>query len=187
MALADIFGDDTRIGRRFLDAGIGFGGGCLPKDIRGFSARATQLGAESAANLLHLQGAHVRVYDPEAGDNARAASPALTHVDSVEAALTGADLVLHLTDWPEFLSLDPYQVADLVRRRRIVDGRNRLDQSLWADAGWLLRGIGRSPQAPQARPLVGHATASYAVEPLADPAGSHGSFAEPAYRLLERT
>jgi UDPglucose 6-dehydrogenase len=41
LALADILGDDPRIGRRFLDAGIGFGGGCLPKDIRAFTSRAT--------------------------------------------------------------------------------------------------------------------------------------------------
>ncbi len=42
--LADAIGYDTRIGRRFLNAGIGFGGGCLPKDIRGFVARAHELG-----------------------------------------------------------------------------------------------------------------------------------------------
>jgi UDPglucose 6-dehydrogenase len=42
--LADAIGHDDRIGRRFLNAGIGFGGGCLPKDIRGFAARATELG-----------------------------------------------------------------------------------------------------------------------------------------------
>ena len=52
VALADILGDDPRIGRRFLDAGIGFGGGCLPKDIRAFSARAVELGARSVAGLL---------------------------------------------------------------------------------------------------------------------------------------
>lgn len=42
--LADAIGHDTRIGRRFLNAGIGFGGGCLPKDIRALRARATELG-----------------------------------------------------------------------------------------------------------------------------------------------
>ncbi|WP_139416605.1 UDP-glucose dehydrogenase family protein [Agromyces laixinhei] len=43
-ALADAMGHDDRIGRRFLNAGVGFGGGCLPKDIRGFIARADELG-----------------------------------------------------------------------------------------------------------------------------------------------
>ena len=42
--LADAIGHDTRIGRRFLNAGVGFGGGCLPKDIKALHARATELG-----------------------------------------------------------------------------------------------------------------------------------------------
>ncbi|KTR36019.1 UDP-glucose 6-dehydrogenase, partial [Curtobacterium oceanosedimentum] len=43
-ALADAIGHDDRIGRKFLNAGLGFGGGCLPKDIRAFQARADELG-----------------------------------------------------------------------------------------------------------------------------------------------
>ncbi|QYH35591.1 UDP-glucose/GDP-mannose dehydrogenase family protein [Salinibacterium sp. M195] len=50
--LADAIGYDQRIGRRFLNAGLGFGGGCLPKDIRGFMARASELGAGDALNFL---------------------------------------------------------------------------------------------------------------------------------------
>lgn len=50
--LADAIGFDKRIGRRFLNAGLGFGGGCLPKDIRGFMARASELGAGDALNFL---------------------------------------------------------------------------------------------------------------------------------------
>ena len=50
--LADAIGHDPRIGRRFLDAGLGFGGGCLPKDIRGFMARAGELGAGDALTFL---------------------------------------------------------------------------------------------------------------------------------------
>jgi len=214
VALADILGDDGRIGRRYLDAGIGFGGGCLPKDIRAFSARASELGALSVASLLkevdainlrarqrtvdlanalcgssvrgrriavlgaafkplsddvrdspalhiagqlHLQGAQVKVYDPEATNNARSVFPALTYVARVEAALSGADLVLHLTEWPEFRALDPDAVGMLVRSRRIIDGRNRLDQDRWRLAGWTFRGIGRAERsfdAPQARALT---------------------------------
>lgn len=202
VALADILGDDDRIGRRFLDAGIGFGGGCLPKDIRAFSARAVEIGARSVAGLLlevddinrrarertvdlarrmcgsglrgshvavlgaafkplsddvrdspaldiadqlHAEGARVHVYDPEANANARDACPALTYADSLEEALTGADLVLLLTDWSEFTRLDPRQTAALVRRRRIIDGRNRLDHDRWQLAGWTVQGIGRNP------------------------------------------
>ncbi len=50
--LADAIGHDSRIGRRFLNAGIGFGGGCLPKDIRGFVARAEELGVGQSLDFL---------------------------------------------------------------------------------------------------------------------------------------
>ncbi|SCQ73015.1 UDP-glucose 6-dehydrogenase udgA [Propionibacterium freudenreichii] len=51
-ALADALGLDPRIGAGFLDAGIGFGGGCLPKDLRALQARAGELGAQPVADLL---------------------------------------------------------------------------------------------------------------------------------------
>ncbi|KJQ55078.1 UDP-glucose dehydrogenase family protein [Microbacterium sp. SA39] len=52
-ALADAIGQDARIGRRFLNAGVGFGGGCLPKDIRAFAARAEELGKGSSLAFLN--------------------------------------------------------------------------------------------------------------------------------------
>ncbi|MGO1456187.1 UDP-glucose dehydrogenase family protein [Corynebacterium casei] len=52
VALADAIGHDDRIGRKFLGAGLGFGGGCLPKDIRAFMARAGELGADQALTFL---------------------------------------------------------------------------------------------------------------------------------------
>ena len=158
--LADSIGYDARIGRRFLQAGIGFGGGCLPKDIRAFVHRAGELGVEDAMSFLrhvddvnqrqrervverrpgdggrrrspapgspsgarrssptattsatrrrsrspapsHLRGAQVRVYDPRANDTARVAFPTLVYADSAVEACRDADLVLHLTEWPEF-------------------------------------------------------------------------------------
>lgn len=51
-ALADAIGHDARIGRRFLNAGLGFGGGCLPKDIRAFMARVGELGVDQAVSFL---------------------------------------------------------------------------------------------------------------------------------------
>ena len=50
--LADALGYDPRIGRRFLNAGLGFGGGCLPKDIRAFMARAGELARRAQATAL---------------------------------------------------------------------------------------------------------------------------------------
>ncbi|GLK15638.1 UDP-glucose dehydrogenase family protein [Herbiconiux flava] len=59
--LADAIGFDARIGRRFLNAGIGFGGGCLPKDIRAFGARAEELGrGESLAFLKEIDAINLR-------------------------------------------------------------------------------------------------------------------------------
>ena len=59
--LADAIGHDARIGRRFLGAGVGFGGGCLPKDIRAFMARADELGrGESVAFLKEVDAINLR-------------------------------------------------------------------------------------------------------------------------------
>ncbi len=58
--LADAIGHDTRIGRRFLNAGVGFGGGCLPKDIRAFRARALELGLESLSFLEEVDQINLR-------------------------------------------------------------------------------------------------------------------------------
>ncbi len=52
VALANAIGYDERIGNKFLRSGVGFGGGCLPKDIRGFVARAEELGVGSAVEFL---------------------------------------------------------------------------------------------------------------------------------------
>ncbi|MBX3100320.1 MAG: UDP-glucose/GDP-mannose dehydrogenase family protein [Salinibacterium sp.] len=62
--LADALGFDARIGRRFLGAGVGFGGGCLPKDIRAFTARAEELGrGESVAFLKEVDKINLRRRD----------------------------------------------------------------------------------------------------------------------------
>ena len=52
VTLADAIGQDERIGRRFLNAGVGFGGGCLGKDIRAFHARGVELGVGDAVSFL---------------------------------------------------------------------------------------------------------------------------------------
>jgi len=197
--LADAIGHDARIGRRFLNAGVGFGGGCLPKDIRAFSARARELGRgesvrfleevdsinlrrrtrvvelvrEAAGGLAGVRvgvlglafkphsddirdspaleiamrlaeaGAVVRATDPEAAENARRRAPQVDVVDSVEEAVRDADVVVLITEWPEFTGLDPEDVGRLVAHRTVIDGRNVLDPAAWRDAGWTYRGLGR--------------------------------------------
>ncbi|WP_432794319.1 UDP-glucose dehydrogenase family protein [Rhodococcus ruber] len=198
--LADSIGYDVRIGRRFLNAGIGFGGGCLPKDIRAFMARAGELGAshaltflrevdsinmrrrvsmvESARELcggslvgarvavlgaafkpdsddvrdspalsiagqIQLQGAAVTVFDPKAMENSAKVFPTLGYSSSVREACLGSDLVMVLTEWPEFRKLVPSDIESIVRCKVIVDGRNCLDPGVWRGAGWTYQGVGR--------------------------------------------
>jgi UDPglucose 6-dehydrogenase len=198
--LADALGHDARIGRRFLNAGLGFGGGCLPKDIRAFIHRADQLGAPEAlaflrevdavnerrrrrvldlttrllggelsgaaiavlgaafkpnsddirdspslwlASQLHELGAKVRVYDPVALPNARSQCPRLGYAESTQDACDGADVVLHLTEWPEFRRIDPAALKRIVAQPYVIDGRNCLDSTLWRAAGWSFHALGR--------------------------------------------
>ncbi|MDY5785550.1 UDP-glucose/GDP-mannose dehydrogenase family protein [Corynebacterium sp.] len=197
--LADAIGYDDRIGRKFLGAGLGFGGGCLPKDIRAFMARAGELGADQAltflrevdainmrrrqrvidlareelgsligrrvtvlgaafkpnsddvrdspalavAGQLSLAGADVRVFDPEAMENARRVFPTLDYAESLDDALADAELVILATEWQEFRDMDPVAVAQLVSGQLLIDGRNVLDHSAWRAAGWTVRALGR--------------------------------------------
>jgi UDPglucose 6-dehydrogenase len=197
--LADAIGHDARIGRRFLNAGVGFGGGCLPKDIRAFSARARELGRGDSVRFLEevdqinlrrrqrvvdlvreeaggLSGVRVAVLglafkphsddirdspaldiavrlaeggavvtatDPEAIPNARHRAPDLDYVDSAVEAARRADIVVLITEWPEFTGLDPKELGDVVSQKVIIDGRNALDPATWRAAGWRFRGLGR--------------------------------------------
>jgi UDPglucose 6-dehydrogenase len=90
-----------------------------------------------AARLAGL-GAVVHVHDPMAGDTGRKACPELDFADSPQQACAGADLVLVLTEWPEFAELEPERLAPTVRRRVVVDGRGILDATQWRSAGWTL-------------------------------------------------
>ena len=199
--LAKAIGYDPRIGNRFLQAGIGFGGGCLPKDLRAFIARSKELGADQALEFLRdidainlrartrmielvrkdlsedlrgkkiavlgaafkpdsddvrdspaldisaqiqAAGATVTVHDPKAISNAQKRFPALNYSDSIEECVTGADLVLHLTEWKLYRELDPSHLISLVKQPIMIDGRNALDREKWRAAGWKFRALGRS-------------------------------------------
>ncbi|MEN9698330.1 MAG: hypothetical protein RL448_285 [Actinomycetota bacterium] len=199
--LAEAIGHDPRIGNRFLQAGIGFGGGCLPKDIRAFMSRVEELGASQALEFLsdidainlrarqrlidvvrsefttdlkslrisvlgaafkpdsddvrdspaldiaaQLQdaGADVTVHDPKAIANAKARFPKLKFEANLDNCVTGANLILHLTEWREYRELDPIKLGSLVAEKNLIDGRNMLDREKYRAAGWHFHALGRS-------------------------------------------
>jgi UDPglucose 6-dehydrogenase len=95
------------------------------------------------AAQMSLQGADVIITDPKAIHNAAAKWPDLTFVETVEEAARGAELVLLLTEWKQYRTLEPTELASIVRERRILDGRNALDAARWRAAGWTYRALGR--------------------------------------------
>lgn len=197
--LADAIGHDSRIGRKFLNAGLGFGGGCLPKDIRALQARVSELGLDRTmrfltevdeinlrrrerviylateilgdlagkkiavlgvtfkpdsddvrdspsldiAARLYGSGAEVTVYDPEGNANAAKRFPRLNYVDNTSTAVADADLVMLLTEWPEFKALTPMSLEGFVNAKRVIDARNVLDATSWEQAGWHFTALGQ--------------------------------------------
>jgi UDPglucose 6-dehydrogenase len=198
--LATAIGYDPRIGTSGLRPGLGFGGGCLPKDIRALGQQASELGAAEAVGLLravdvingrrrermvelaselaggsvagahigvlglafkpgtddirdspamavvtalHERGAIVTAFDPAAMGRARAQCPGLRLGRSPVDAARGADVLLVLTEWPQFAAVDPDELAAVAAKRNVADGRLALDQDRWQAAGWRYRALGQ--------------------------------------------
>jgi UDPglucose 6-dehydrogenase len=215
--LAGALGYDRRIGEAGMRPGLGFGGGCLPKDASALARQAAALGAGEMAGLLHqvgainaqrrrrmvelaaslaggaLAGAAVGVlglafkpgtddirdspalavaaavaeggaivtaYDPAATGRARLAFPGLRYAASAAEAARGADVLLVLTDWPEFADLDPAEVGSLVARRGVADGRHVLDPARWRAAGWRYAALGGETAAAAGENPEGQGTVS---------------------------
>jgi UDPglucose 6-dehydrogenase len=97
--------------------------------------------------MLQLNGATVNVYDPKAMENSQRLFPTLNYSTSVVEACDRADAVLVLTEWREFVELDPHDLAATVRAKVVVDGRNCLDTDRWTGAGWRVYCLGRSVDA----------------------------------------
>jgi UDPglucose 6-dehydrogenase len=106
--------------------------------------------AMAVAAALGDLGATVTAFDPAAMDRARAQRPGLRCARSAVAAARDADVVLVLTEWPQFAALEPEDLASVVAKRNIADGRCALDPARWQAAGWRYRAPGR----PEARASV---------------------------------
>ena len=92
--------------------------------------------------MLHDAGARITAYDPTARGK-YVAHPWMEIAPSAVAAVEGADVLAVLTEWPEFASVDPHEVRDVIGAPRVVDGRNVLDRERWRSAGFDYRGVGR--------------------------------------------
>jgi UDPglucose 6-dehydrogenase len=190
-------GLDDRIGPKFLQAGIGFGGSCFPKDVDALKQLAGNSGyhfqlltavievnelqkrrvigklhkhlgslagkrvallglafkpntddMREASSLvlsarLNADGASVSAYDPIAEEQARKVVSGIDFADSPLDAVEDADAVVLVTEWQEFLEMDFARVADAMRGRVVIDGRNALDPDAVRAAGLIYEGIGR--------------------------------------------
>jgi UDPglucose 6-dehydrogenase len=199
-------GLDDRIGPKFLQAGIGFGGSCFPKDVDALKQLAGNSGyhfqlltavievnelqkrrvigklhkhlgglvgkrialfglafkpntddMREASSLvlsarLNADGADVTAYDPVAEEQARALVSGISFADSPLDAAHGADAVVLVTEWPEFLALDWSEVASTMNGNLVIDGRNALDQTVVRAAGLAYEGVGRGARAPAREP-----------------------------------
>jgi len=83
------------------------------------------------------------VYDLKAMEAARQVRPDLHYAETVDEACTDADVILHLTEWEQFREIDPAKLAVVAANPTIIDGRNKLDPTLWRSAGWVYRAVGR--------------------------------------------
>ena len=190
-------GLDARIGPKFLQAGLGYGGSCFTKDVSALKLLAGNSGyhfqllnavievnelqkrrvvaklerhlgklagkhvgllglafkpntddMRGASSLvlaarLQAEGAHLRAFDPIAEVQARKLMPQLDYADDAMDTVAGADALILVTEWPEFLELDWDMVARAMHGNLIIDGRNALDPKAVRAAGLLYEGIGR--------------------------------------------
>jgi len=98
--------------------------------------------AIDVAMTLCALGARVTAYDPAAMDKARQAHPELEYASSAIDAATDADVLLLLTEWPEFRQADPEVIGKAVAQRNIADGRHALDPAMWRAADWTYQALG---------------------------------------------
>jgi len=190
-------GLDPRIGSRFLNAGLGFGGSCFPKDTQALKILAGNSGyhfqllsavievnelqkrrvmaklrkhldslvgkrvallglafkpdtddMREASSLvlaarLEGEGASVVAFDPIAEARARELLPSVEMAPSALEATDGADAVILVTEWPQFVELDWAEVARRMNTPLLVDGRNFLDPEAVRSAGITYEAIGR--------------------------------------------
>lgn len=198
--VANGMGIDNRIGNSFLNAGIGYGGSCLPKDVSAFiktsedynvdfgllrevnhinKSRRTKFlekvknvlgnvnGKQIAVwglsfkpntddireapsidiiNRLKLDGAYLRLYDPQAINNFRDMLPESEYIQYFKDkydALKNSDALLIITEWNEFATADLNSMKNLMKSMVIIDGRNIYEPQIMLNEGFEYYCIGK--------------------------------------------
>ncbi|MDX1468508.1 MAG: UDP-glucose/GDP-mannose dehydrogenase family protein [Acidimicrobiia bacterium] len=131
--------------RRIVDKVRDAAGGSLESKVVALWGLAFKAGTDDVrespavriGRLIRDAGAKVVVYDPEAR------SPDFETAESALSAVSGADVLLIATEWPEFAAVDPAEIARVMRGTGVVDARNILDPSRVREAGLDYLGLGR--------------------------------------------
>ena len=196
--VVEVISHDSRIGGQFLNAGLGYGGSCFPKDTRALAYISHRGGYEFkllnavigvnndqrfkviekvehalgnlhgknvcilgltfkpgtddlrdapsidiAEELLH-RGVNVSAHDPIAIETARKVlNDKIRLCEDLPDALKGADAVVLVTEWQDYIDLDWRSAKALVNHAILIDGRNALDPKRMSEMGWLYQGVGR--------------------------------------------
>jgi len=197
--VAEGMGSDSRIGAKFLNAGIGYGGSCFPKDVQALIKTSDALGVDSQLlrdvetinerqresfvrkiekavgnvrgkkfavwglafkpdtddmrsapsidiiNMLLDKGAsNIKAYDPVAIEVAKKSLPEVVEFTKNEKdAVSGADVLLILTEWNHWQEWSPEQIASTLSGNHVIDGRNVFDPDAMRNAGLEYVSVGR--------------------------------------------
>jgi UDPglucose 6-dehydrogenase len=132
-----------------------------------FTDDMRQAPAVEVVRQLEDLGAEIVATDPVALDRARPLLPRTALVADPYEAVTGADAVGLVTEWPAYRELDWGRVMGLMRGRLVVDGRNCLDGEAIAGHGGVYVSMGRRPRGPgSALPVAAAEAGSGAVRPV---------------------
>ncbi len=153
-------GSDSRIGKKFLNAGCGYGGSCFPKDVKanlkgrhfglwGLSFKPATDDMREAPSLVLIEqlleaGATVTAFDPVAMDECRRKiGDRIRYASQMYEALKDADAMVVVTEWQEFKVPKFTYIEKSLKEKVIFDGRNIYSPEQMREFGYIYYGIGR--------------------------------------------
>ena len=196
-SVSQALGSDSRIGRKFLKPGPGWGGSCFPKDTSALLHQSSENGqsfklldtvisenlehqleiVQQIINLLAENGGNqvavlgltfkagtddlrdspavfiirqllklgivVNAYDPTVTTESHTSLDSVNICFSAKQAAVSADLIVVLTEWPEFSELDPSDLMNVMANRNIFDTRGIINKEMWVSSGFSVKVLGR--------------------------------------------